>query len=382
MGTQVTSNYGWIYPNPFEEDDAWGGILNAVFVDIDADLKAVADSKAGLSTSNTFTAASNTFGNGVGPSVLNINGAAGQGRTVSFQSAASSRWSLSTNAVAESGSNAGSNFGITRHDDAGSAIDSPIAINRATGITTLKEIALTTDLAVTHGGTGASDAATARTNLGLGGLATLSAVGTSEITDASVTTAKIAPLSVGTGKLIDASVTAAKLAPGAFFPSGTKMLFQQSAAPTGWTKDTTHDNKALRVVSGAAGSGGSVAFTTAFGSQTVSGSTSSVAAGGTVGGTAITIAQMPLHGHPFRAAYVFANSVGANTTGGFLTNLSSSSQAAFTGAVSDNQGQQIGGEGGGQTHTHTFTGTAHSHTFSSTIDLSVQYVDLIIATKD
>ena len=47
------------------------------------------------------------------------------------------------------------------------------------------------------------------------------------------------------------------------FPSGTLMLFQQTASPTGWTKETTHNDKSLRVVSGTAGSGGSVAFTTA-----------------------------------------------------------------------------------------------------------------------
>ena len=41
------------------------------------------------------------------------------------------------------------------------------------------------------------------------------------------------------------------------FPTGTLMLFQQTAAPTGWTKQTTHDDKALRVVSGTASSGGS-----------------------------------------------------------------------------------------------------------------------------
>jgi len=29
------------------------------------------------------------------------------------------------------------------------------------------------------------------------------------------------------------------------FPSGTRMLFQQTAAPTGWTKDTSHNDKAL-----------------------------------------------------------------------------------------------------------------------------------------
>ncbi len=42
--------------------------------------------------------------------------------------------------------------------------------------------------------------------------------------------------------------------------SGTIMLFQQTNAPTGWTKLTTQNDKALRVVSGAASSGGTVLF--------------------------------------------------------------------------------------------------------------------------
>ena len=52
------------------------------------------------------------------------------------------------------------------------------------------------------------------------------------------------------------------------FAPGTAMLFAQTAAPTGWTKSTTHNDKALRVVSGTAGSGGSTAFTTVFASRT------------------------------------------------------------------------------------------------------------------
>ena len=62
-----------------------------------------------------------------------------------------------------------------------------------------------------------------------------------------------------------------RVSPVTQFPAGTAMLFVQTAAPTGWTKSTTHNNKALRIVSGTASSGGSVNFTTAFSSQDVAG---------------------------------------------------------------------------------------------------------------
>ena len=66
------------------------------------------------------------------------------------------------------------------------------------------------------------------------------------------------------------------------------MLFVQTAAPTGWTKSTTHNDKALRIVSGTAGTGGTVAFATAFASKSVA---------GTVGTTALALSQIPSHQH-------------------------------------------------------------------------------------
>lgn len=41
------------------------------------------------------------------------------------------------------------------------------------------------------------------------------------------------------------------------FPAGTKMLFVQTAAPAGWTKDVDQNDRMLRVVSGTPSSGGS-----------------------------------------------------------------------------------------------------------------------------
>jgi hypothetical protein len=135
------------------------------------------------------------------------------------------------------------------------------------------------------------------------------------------------------------------------FPVGTAMLFVQTTAPTGWTKSTTHDNKALRVVSGTAGSGGTVAFTTAFAAQ---------AASGTVGATTLTTAQIPAHTHPATSGSFSITGSGFRY-GGYGGSLTTS---AATGSNT----------GGGGSHTHSFTG--------SSINLAVQYVDVIIATKD
>jgi hypothetical protein len=136
---------------------------------------------------------------------------------------------------------------------------------------------------------------------------------------------------------------------GVGFPSGTVMLFAQTTAPTGWTKSTTHDNKALRVVSGSASSGGSVAFTTAFASQAVA---------GTVGGTTLTTAQIPSHTHTYP---------NGSTTAGYKVDGNTGPNGYFASGSTD-------ATGGGGSHDHSFTGTA--------INLAVSYVDVIIATKD
>src|SRR5215467_2473370 len=47
------------------------------------------------------------------------------------------RWTVARDATAETGSNAGSNFAITRYDDAGSSLGTALLINRASGLVTL-----------------------------------------------------------------------------------------------------------------------------------------------------------------------------------------------------------------------------------------------------
>ena len=134
----------------------------------------------------------------------------------------------------------------------------------------------------------------------------------------------------------------------AYLPSGTAMLFVQTSAPTGWTKSTTHDNKALRVVSGTASSGGTTGFTSVFTSRT------------------ITVANMPSHTHTL-------------TDPGHAHTLPAGGSSAIGGAQPTGSGPVAANP---STSTVT-TGITIANTGSGTaMDFAVQYVDVIIATKD
>lgn len=52
------------------------------------------------------------------------------------------------------------------------------------------------------------------------------------------------------------------------FPSGTRMAFQQTTVPTGWTKitDAAYNDAAIKLTTGSVGTGGSAAFSSAFAS--------------------------------------------------------------------------------------------------------------------
>jgi len=151
------------------------------------------------------------------------------------------------------------------------------------------------------------------------------------------------------------------------FPTGTAMMFVQTAAPTGWTKSVTHDNKALRVVSGTASSGGSVAFTTAFASQTPTGSVSITTVSGSAGATTLSTPQIPSHDHQVNRGGGGAGVPYSTFTGNF--------NPVYNGPTS--------ASGGNGSHTHPFSFSSGSGTFTgNAINLAVQYVDVIIATKD
>ncbi len=157
-----------------------------------------------------------------------------------------------------------------------------------------------------------------------------------------------------------AAKTAYDKAVAATFPAGTKLLFHQAAAPTGWTKQTTVNDATLRVVSGTTGggTGGSVAFSTLF----AAGKT--VTLSGNVGATTLTTAQMPKHGHTLnkRPGYSTVTDV-ARVASGYPT-----SGSPYTNTT------DIANTGGSTSHTHTLSGKA-------TIALNVKYTDVIICAK-
>jgi len=131
-------------------------------------------------------------------------------------------------------------------------------------------------------------------------------------------------------------------------PSGTKVTFAQTVAPTGWVKDVTHHDKAIRVVSGTASNGGAQSFTTVFG------------AGKTTDSHTLSTPQIPSHQH------------------GSIFTLTQSNVRYFAQASARNgvTYRYLGAASPGSTSTGGSQG--HSHSLS----LDIQYVDVIIASKE
>ena len=144
---------------------------------------------------------------------------------------------------------------------------------------------------------------------------------------------------------------------GGLLPAGTVMVFAQASAPTGWTKSTANNDKALRVVNGSGGgTGGSVAFETAFASQ----STTPTITMSNAPFTLLDPDHIPSHNHTVRYASgtTTPNEWSLTSNGWTYTNVGTT-------------GRDLG-------HTHSNTASSNAVTFN----LDVSYVDVIIATKD
>jgi hypothetical protein len=123
-------------------------------------------------------------------------------------------------------------------------------------------------------------------------------------------------------------------------PAGSKMAFYQAAAPTGWTQDTSVNDRVLRVVSGAGGGTG--------GNWTISGLT--------VDGHVLTVEEMPAHTHSY-TKYLLKMGASAQGTSVWISDASADSGAT-------------GGD------------AAHSHGLSADGAWRPAYIDVIIASKN
>jgi hypothetical protein len=194
----------------------------------------------------------------------------------------------------------------------------------------------------------------------------LTAINASNISSGTVATARLGSGTANASTFLRGDQTYAVVSSGTLIPAGTVMIFGQTSAPTGFTKLTDQDNAALRVVSGSASTGGSVNFTTAFASQTPTGSVSITAVSGSAGATTLSTPQIPSHNHP---QFTGLGVGGGCFNCGFTNNPSPSASTGLT--------------GGSGSHTHPFSFSSGSGTFSgNAINLAVKYVDVIRATKD
>ena len=205
-------------------------------------------------------------------------------------------------------------------------------------------------------------------------------------------------------------------------PSGSKVLFYQSTAPTGWTRVDDHNNKALRVVSGTGAngagegsstggnSGGTSSFTTVFASRTPSGSVSggsvsgnvsggsvsgnvsggsvSISVSGNTGDTSLSESQLPSHSHGLNNhshgvtdnghshSYTRYNSTEKTGSGGSLaanyySSGSFSTDSAKTGISISGASGNTSPAGSGQGHNHSFSGSGSGNLSGASFSANV-----------
>ena len=163
--------------------------------------------------------------------------------------------------------------------------------------------------------------------------------------------------------------------------AGTQMVFLQSAAPTGWTQNTASAlaNSTLRIItSGTAGTGGTNAFDSVFGSsKSTSGSSTAgisplTVSGGSASSVTLSTPEIPSHSHPYQGAPSpgFTRQSGPRPAGSGGSPASSST-------------------GGGGSHSHPITGSGSvsGDVAAPSVSLSIPGMDLkhsnvIVCSKD
>ena len=136
------------------------------------------------------------------------------------------------------------------------------------------------------------------------------------------------------------------------------MVFNQTSAPTGWTKDTTAslNDSIMRIVTGTVASGGATAFSTFNGQSSV-------------GATTLTLSQLPSHNHAGIVQLFKGNTTGSQSAPIDTSDLKTIATGSAAWTNVGNASIRLASEGSGGSHTHTIT-------------TNIKYNDFIICQKD
>ena len=177
------------------------------------------------------------------------------------------------------------------------------------------------------------------------------------------------------------------------FASGTKMVFYQASAPTGWTQDTASSlsQTVMAITTGTGGgTGGSTAYFSSFLATTnKSGTDSAPVSGsvsGTVGGTTLSTPTIASHQHQIDFAAKQPNDnpnqplVPTNNVSG-----AEPAQPPAPNGFIPKGSVQINPTGGSGSHSHPFNGSLASATADVSVTVpaaNVKYANVIVAAKD
>ena len=149
-------------------------------------------------------------------------------------------------------------------------------------------------------------------------------------------------------------------ADGRMFPAGTRLVFQQTTPPTGWTKETgaAYDDAALRFETGTISTGGSQSFNATFASRTFT---------GTVGNDTPSTSKTAAHTHTVTNRYATDVAGGGGVTDILVDNDSNADNGFQPTPV---------------TSSSTGSGTAHNHTLTmNAANFDAKYVEMCVAQK-
>jgi microcystin-dependent protein len=171
----------------------------------------------------------------------------------------------------------------------------------------------------------------------------------------------------GTNNLVTTGLAGNPAVVGIDFPAGTRIPFQQTTPPPGYSKDTATvglNNSAMRLVTGSVVNGGTEDFSTTFANRTPA---------GTVGDTTLSTTQIPAHSH-LNVAGATVSTTGTPGASEYIANrnsLGTTTQIGGTATVAT--GGRSTDTGGGQPHNHSLTMNA--------MNFAVRYFDFCIGVK-